>query len=181
MSASQLDRKDFAAWALSEINSNLKRGLLAEYLVACALKVESKKHEDWNGHDLDYRGQRIEVKSSGFSSPPFISTLKKPHPSFDIKRRLYCWNGETLKMEKYDTPQRFNDIFVFAYTLATTESEYRPFSLTCWEFIVAPTKKIDALFGNQKSVALNQLKRFFQPLSFDFLKIEIDRLEGSTV
>ena len=44
--------KDFWSWAYSDLISNAERGALAEYIVACALGVNSTERGSWNKYDL---------------------------------------------------------------------------------------------------------------------------------
>ena len=59
--------RDFWAWALSNLRSNAVRGMLAEYLVACAVGSRGRPRVDWDAYDvLTPRQERIEVKSAAY-------------------------------------------------------------------------------------------------------------------
>ena len=58
---------DFWRWAHSDLMGNAERGILAEYLVACALDIPRNVRGLWDRYDLiTPEGITIEVKSSGY-------------------------------------------------------------------------------------------------------------------
>jgi hypothetical protein len=58
---------DFWRWAGSDLISNVFRGWLAEYIVACALDIDTGVRMSWVAYDLRLPdGTRIEVKASGY-------------------------------------------------------------------------------------------------------------------
>ena len=58
---------DFWRWAYSDLMGNAERGILAEYLVACALGLEKEPRISWRKYDLlTADGIAIEVKASGY-------------------------------------------------------------------------------------------------------------------
>ena len=166
----------FAGWALASINSNLKRAILGEYIVHLALETASTEHEEWNWYDVAYADLKIEVKTSGFVTPPFAETKRKPVPSFDIKKRVRAWENDTNKLRYYDTPSRPSDVYIFAVLCGVTKQDYDPFDLSCWRFVVAPTVVLNSTFGDQLTVSLPRLRQLFPYLRFDQLRHEIDRL-----
>ncbi|MBV6635814.1 MAG: hypothetical protein KI788_07920, partial [Mameliella sp.] len=171
---------EFAAWALGEINSNLKRALLAEFIVGKSLGCLARYHEEWNAFDLDYKGKRVEVKSSGYGTPPFLPTKYPPKPNFDIAKRVWAWSNRDNEFVGSGDPQRFSDAYVFAATLGTSSNDFAPFETVGWEFYVAPTKRLDADFPSQKTISANTLERTFGKLSFDQLKDAVDQAIGET-
>jgi hypothetical protein len=62
------DMLGFWRWSFSDVVSNATRGVLAEYLVACALGVaEDRVREEWTAWDLTgLDGTRVEVKSAAY-------------------------------------------------------------------------------------------------------------------
>ena len=169
------DRASFARWALADVNSNLKRSLLAEYIVHTALETGSTAHEEWGSHDVTYAGMRIEVKSSGFGTPPFIAKTK-PVPKFDIRQRTHAWSNAAGEWSAIGEPQRHCDAYVFAVTLATTEHDFSPYDTGQWTFVVAATSRIDAIFGSQKTVSLPALEKHFSRCDFEQLKSCVDNV-----
>lgn len=63
--------KDYWAWAFSDLYNNIYRGILAEYIVATALRLTPPQGDFlrvvWNPFDLlSESGKHIEVKSASY-------------------------------------------------------------------------------------------------------------------
>lgn len=149
---------DFWSWAYSDLNSNVLRGKLAEYLVTKALygKPVSARRE-WDLYDVQYGDLKIEVKTAGV----FQSFTDKPsqHIRFDIARKKPDMAPADVE------PARHADVYVFCLhdphlkPNAPMAGPANPLDLDEWEFRVIPTDVLNEKYGNQKSIALSQLKR----------------------
>ena len=65
--ASEYTLLDFWSWAFSDVLTNTTREMLAEFIVAMALRIDIKKPRDgWAKFDLTYRNHGIEVKSASY-------------------------------------------------------------------------------------------------------------------
>ena len=54
--------KDFWKWSVSDLVSNATRGILAEFIVACAFGLDQDVRHEWDAYDLQTeRGVKIEV------------------------------------------------------------------------------------------------------------------------
>ena len=61
------DLLSFWQWAYSDLVGNTERGVLAEYIVACALGINNEDRILWGRYDLvTPQGVTIEVKTSGY-------------------------------------------------------------------------------------------------------------------
>jgi hypothetical protein len=56
----------FWRWGFSDLRSNTTRGVLGEFLVACALGLQKKPRTAWTSYDLEYKGKKIEVKTTAY-------------------------------------------------------------------------------------------------------------------
>ena len=56
----------FWRWGFSDLRSNTTRGVLGEFLVACALGLHKKPRTAWTSYDLEYQGKKIEVKTTAY-------------------------------------------------------------------------------------------------------------------
>ena len=167
--------EDFAAWAFHDLTTNLKRSLFAEWIVACALEVDTVPHEDWRDFDLEYRGARIEVKSSAYATPP----LDAPHspPRFDIAPRTHFWDAsDNLRKAYVNGPTRAAQIYVFCLFTARTPAEYEVRSTANWRFCCLSSERILTQFGLQKSVSPNRLGEFAPFIEFAILRSRVDGL-----
>ena len=58
---------DFWRWAYSDLIGNAERGVLAEYIVACALGIQDTERISWGKYDLLTKDKiAVEVKTSGY-------------------------------------------------------------------------------------------------------------------
>ena len=166
----------FWAWAYSELDSNIVRSVLAEYIVASALEITDLPGEDfrqmWRPYDLMFEGKRIEVKSA--STVQTWNTRNKGNFTFSIApARVPDENGDY----KEDAPLRRNsDIYVFC--IFDPESEdISPLNLDAWTFYIVPTRVFDEKLPVQKTISINPLMKL-NPVkcSFDELQDTIRRL-----
>ena len=95
--------RDFWSWAYSDCINNTTRGVLAEFLVAKALKINLDKPRDaWAKYDLTYNGYGVEIKSASYHqrwSQKKISTI-----IYNISSTK-AWDENTNIQEKYSKRQ----------------------------------------------------------------------------
>ena len=144
---------DYWRWAHSDLVGNAERGALAEYIVACALDIQHTERIAWDRYDLlTKEGISIEVKTSGF-----LQTWEQQAFSkivFGIQP-TYGWNSQT---NQYDsTQQRQADIYVFCVHKHTDQATINPLFISQWDFYLMPAKRLNQVFGNQRSVSLPAL------------------------
>lgn len=154
LSGSATGRKviDFWRWSSSELNDNLLRAALGEYIVASAIgeRCVDKQRAGWRVYDLltDY-GCKIEVKTSAHRQ---TWSQSKPSSSiFDIGRKV-DWNG--------DSPDavRHSDVYVFC-VVNNDDPEDSPLNLSKWDFYVVATSDLNIIAGSQKTISLSSLKK----------------------
>jgi hypothetical protein len=125
--------RDFWAWALSNLRSNAVRGMLAEYLVACAVGSRGRPRVDWDAYDvLTPRQERIEVKSAAY-----LQAWEQRRESAIIFRglRARSWNPR----DGYSGGPFYNaDVYVFAVLTATEHVGYDALDTGQWSFWVLP-------------------------------------------
>ncbi len=159
---------DFWCWAVSDIASNATRGILAEFIVAKALGIDTVIRDEWDDYDLLTKdGVKIEVKSSAFiQSWP----QKKPSaPIFDIAKRKHYTDPETGEYRRFDEPRRVADIYIFALMKGTITKTSDPLNLDNWEFYVVKTSVIDERFGELRKVTLGKVREVSEAITFDKL------------
>ncbi len=154
---------DFWVWALSDLQDNTTRGLLAEYIVATALEAELLVRSSWA--DVDVRtpdGLGVEVKACARLqswSQRRLSTV-----SFGGLRGR-SWHPE----RGYSATQDFRaDAYVFALQTAESHEAYDVLNLDQWAFWVATRETVKA--HGARSVALSTVERWAGPsVSYDEL------------
>lgn len=153
---------------------NTQRGAFAEFLVAHVLGRTGDIRVGWDGYDVKYRGNKIEVKTSAYlQSWPLRQNSKV---LFGFQRRRQ-WDPVTGKMSE---PCRIADIYVFAHYTEKDADIANVLDVSRWDFYVAPTHALVERFGeNAGTLALAQLTQIsLQPIAFSNLKDAIDEAIG---
>ena len=158
---------DFWSWAYSDLIGNTERGILAEYIVACALKIQNKEHILWNKYDLLLDDIKIEVKTSGYIQTWDQEKLSKL--SFGIQPTK-GWESTSNQFDKIKMRQ--SDVYVFCVHKHTEQDTINPLEIAQWAFYILPTKVLDEKVGEQKSISLDRL------LKLGAIKCEYEQLLG---
>lgn len=143
---------DFWRWMGSNLNDNLIRAALGEFIVATALgdSVADERRSGWRVFDiLTQYGCKIEVKTSAYRQ-----TWKQQRPSslvFDVAQKT-DWENEG------SAPKRHADVYVFC-VFNNDQSGVSPLNLDAWDFYVAATADMDVILGEQKTATLAALKK----------------------
>jgi hypothetical protein len=146
---------DFWRWSASDLLGNTSRGVLAEYLVALALKVPvTGVREEWSPCDLTTpEGITVQVKSAAFVQSWF---QKRPSfVSFSIKPAR-AWDPETNTLAS--APARHAQVYVFALLAHTEESSIDPLKLEQWRFFAVSTRRLEERYGERAAISLASLK-----------------------
>ena len=154
--ASPFNLLDFGAWSGSDLVENTTRGLVAEYIVARALGVDTGGvREGWAPFDLTTpEGVRVEVKSAAHLQSWY---QKKPSViSFSIKKST-AWNPDTNQFE--GDQRRQADVYVFALLAHQDKATLDPLNLDQWEFYVLATQAIEEHRADKQSISLAALRR----------------------
>jgi hypothetical protein len=147
---------DFWAWSASDLVSNTLRGVLAEFIVARAVGVDTNGvREEWSSCDLRTPdGITIEVKSAAYLqswSQRQLSTI-----SFVIPKAV-AWNAN---MGIYDGPaKRQAMVYVFALLAHSVKETLNPLQVDQWRFFVVPTSTLDTRTRSQHSITAKSLER----------------------
>jgi len=144
---------DFWRWSASDLVSNASRGILAEYIVACALGVADGVRAEWDAYDiLTPSGVRIEVKSAAYLQSWFHKKLS--NIIFSI-RPTRSWDASTNDME--NDLKRQGDIYVFCVLHHKDKATLDPLNLEQWEFYILSAAILNEKFPTQKSISLSSL------------------------
>lgn len=147
------DLQGFWQWSGSDLLSNVWRGVLAEYLVACDLGVNEGTRVEWNAYDLKTKsGVTVEVKSAAYlqswNQEKYSSIL------FDI-RQTQGWDAETN--EYSEERKRQADVYVFCLLAHKDKATVDPLDASQWRFFVLPTSKLNEALGDQKKLSFSTL------------------------
>ena len=144
---------DFWAWQASDLLNNALRGVMAEFITATALDLDTTQaRQEWDAYDLLYEGRwKIEVKSSAY-----LQSWEQRNPSrvhFSI-RPTRAWSSE----EGYsDQIIRQSDLYTFCLFACEDREKANPLLLNQWEFYIIPTFVLNEQCGSQQSISLSRL------------------------
>jgi hypothetical protein len=156
----------FWQWAYSDIASNTLRGVLAEYIVACALGIATPTRIEWDAYDLQTsEGVKVEVKSAAYLQS--WSQLKLSAISFDIAPTK-SWDASTNQSS--DETKRQADVYVFCLLHHKDKQTLNPLRLAQWTFYLLPTSILNANMPEQKRISLSVLLRL-NPIETNFSEI----------
>lgn len=131
---------------------------VAEFLVAKALGLSMPQNKlQWTLFDMEYRGKRIEVKTTTY--------FHAWSPGKSCKVRTF---GITKAYSEYkdsqSTFERQNDVYVFCLTDGKDQQSADPRNLDNWRFYVVPTSVINSVCGNGKHVSLGRVSNLSIPI-----------------
>lgn len=149
---------------------NVQRALYAEYLVACALGLDSEVRIGWRSYDLRYGEKRIEVKASAYVQS--WRTTKPSSITFGVAKRLEM-NDETSAFGSLRG--RYADTWVFALFKPQAHPAGDILDVNLWCFYVVPAALLEARLGDQKTASLNTIKQLAMPVQFQELREAVDR------
>ena len=182
-------------WRFQFSNLADMQGRVGEFLVAMALRKEtSDNNNGWTLWDIDYRGLRIEVKTTAYYQPwrdskSFLEQRWGNESSIPQNDSEHNYSehrnfGITKSRDPQDNEfKRMNDIYVFVINNGKTKEKANPLNLENWEFFVIPTSVINEECGNNKSIGLSKVRKLFKKVygsengvPFDELKLTVDRV-----
>lgn len=180
-------------WRFQFSNLSDMQGRVGEFLVAMALgKENSDNNNGWTLWDINYKGKRIEVKTTAYYQPwrenkEFLeqrwgneaSKSKVAEHNYSEQRTFGITKSRDPKDDEF---KRMNDIYVFVLNTGKTKAEANPLHLENWEFYVVSTSLINQECGDNKSISLPKVKKLMkmetgsdEGLHFDKLKDAVNK------
>ena len=169
-------------WRFQYSNLSDLEGRVGEFLVAMALGKDSGDNNNgWTLWDINYKGKRVEVKTTsyyktwrkeGTYSEVRTFGIQQTYPNKDGNPNTYSDNKEEVKV-------RNNDIYIFVINLGKTKEEADPLNLNNWRFYVVATKVINDKCGSNKTISLKKVQNLSghkDGLMFDELKAKVDQI-----
>jgi hypothetical protein len=169
---------DFWQWSGSDIVSNVTRGVLAEYIVACALGIDTRgAREEWAAYDLQLpSGIKIEVKSAAFIQ----SWSQKQYSSIIFKTpKTQAWARETNEFSV--ETKRQADLYIFALLHHKEKATIDPLDVNQWKFYVLRTSDINARKRSQHSMTLKTLCGLCESSSYFELPEAVQKITAQMI
>ena len=160
---------DFWRWSASDILSNATRGILAEFVVATAMKIDiTIVRDEWGAFDLTTPdGIKIEVESAAYLQTWFQRSLSII--SFSTKAATY-WDAVT---NEQSLSKRHADVYVFCHLKHQDKQTVNPLNLNHWDFYVLSTDELNNYTRSQHSITLKSLQRLAPAIGYDQLDQEV--------
>ena len=145
----------FWQWSSSDLVGNTLRGMLAEFIIATAVGSTNGTRTEWDAFDIETPGKvKIEVKSSAYIQSWTQQKLSS------IKFGIQPTKGWDAKTNTYSSQRvRQSDIYVFCVLAHKDKNTINPLNLDQWVFYILPTKILNNVVGDQKSITLSSLKK----------------------
>ena len=123
--------RDFWVWSSSDLLSNAKRGVFAEFIVAADFDVAGDVRAEWDAYDLTTKsGIKVEVKSAAYLQSWHQDKLSSI--SFSVAKSR-AWDPTTNEFS--DEKQRQADVYVFCLLKHQEMSTVDPLDMSQWESV----------------------------------------------
>ncbi len=159
---------DFWRWSESDLVSNVRRGVLAEFIVAGALGIAGDGvRDEWGAFDLmTPEGITVEVKSAAYvqswTQHSYSSIL------FHVPKTR-AWSADSNLQET--TSRRQAQVYVFALLAHQDKATIDPLNIDQWRFYVLPTAALDERRRSQHSITLKSLEKLAgAPIPYEGLR-----------
>ncbi len=167
----------FWQYGFSNLNSNILRGTLAEFIIESALKEKGdiNIHNPWGDFDIEYMEKKIEVKCSSYLQ----DWDQEKHTTISwtgLKaRNLYWSSAVTQEKSSENTSDYKADIYVLSLVNHKKTDTLDILDLNQWEFYILSRDKIREISNNGKSLSLSKLnKNNISSTSYRNIKKAID-------
>jgi len=160
--------QDFWQYNLSNLNSNVTRGALAEFIVENALKDidDIEIRNPWGDYDVEYKGKKIEVKCSSYLQDWDQGELSKPLFSGLKAKELYYNDVVGKKSDKKADYKA--DIYVLCLFHHKETETLNILDLDQWSFYILSKNRLKEISNDSSSASLSLLKRnHIKPVSFN--------------
>ena len=136
-------------------------------------QTEPYNKNGWTLWDINYRGQRIEVKETAYYHSWSNDGKVSAQRTFSISKAY------TIYKESESGPKRRQcDIYVFCLNTGETKESSNPLFLDNWRFWVVPTETINRACGDHKTISLGRLQKLANSkngIGYDEIKTAVDR------
>lgn len=147
---------------------------IAEFLIAKSLDLKTPQNcNGWTLWDILYRDYRIEIKSSAYYHSWRSDGKISKKRVFNITKAFSRYKDSTSEYK------RQNDVYIFCLNIGHTKDESNPLHLENWQFYIIPTKTINEICKDNKTISLGQIQKITGSsigISYENLKGEIDKI-----
>lgn len=163
---------DFWRYGFSNLNSNVLRGALTEFIVESALKDQKDIdiRNPWGDYDVEYKGKKIEVKSCSYLQDWNQEKLTNIQWS-GLKAKSLYWSSAVSKFQSSEEKDYKSDIYVLGLLNHKETDTLDILNLNQWVFYVLSKDELKRISNNKGAVSLVKLeKNNIRPVMFSELK-----------
>ncbi|MBI4080266.1 MAG: hypothetical protein HY430_00675 [Candidatus Levybacteria bacterium] len=166
---------EFWQYGFSNLNSNVLRGALAEFLVENALRKNSEINvrNPWGDSDvLSPNGKKIEVKCCSYIQDWDQNELSRISWA-GLKAKTLYWSSAVSKFPREEANYK-SDIYVLALLTHQIPTTLDILDMNQWCFYVLPKQKLIEVSKSGNSLSLRRLeKNGIKPVTFKDLAKEL--------
>ncbi len=175
---------EFWQYGFSNLNSNVLRGALAEFLVENALKQSSEidVRSPWGDYDVLYQDIKIEVKCCSYIQDWDQNQFTKILWSGLKATELYYSDAVKKQSELNRVADYKSDVYVLALFKHQEHATLDILDMNQWCFYILTQEQIREVSKDGNSVSLTRLnKRQIEAYSFDNLKKKVESLASTNM
>jgi len=162
---------DFWQYGFSNLNSNVLRGALAEFLVEQALKYPEDVglRNPWGDTDVLYEDRKIEVKCCSYLQDWDQDKLSRIVWT-GLKAKTLYWSSAVSEKIEDEVPEYKSDIYVLSLLKHKDPETLDILDLSQWSFYVLSKEELSIIADNSSAVSLYRLEQHnIQEYGFDDL------------
>lgn len=177
---------EFWKYGFSNLNSNVIRGVLAEFIVENALKdnMEIEVRSPWGDYDVLYKGKKIEVKCCSYIQDWDQTKLSTIKWSGLKAKELYYSDAVKKQSELSQLSDYKSDIYILALFKHQEHATLDILDMDQWCFYVLSKEQIKVVSKDRTSLSLFTLARQqVSPLKFldlfDEVQLQVVKLDSA--
>lgn len=169
---------EFWQYGFSNLNSNIIRGSLAEFIVENLLKnkEEIKIRNPWGDFDVLYKNKKIEIKCSSYLQDWDQDNFSKITFS-GLKAKGLYWSTAVGKFNKDAQKEYKADIYILCLVNHKDPKTLNLLDLNQWSFYILTKEELKNISNNGSSISLAKLEKCnILPLRYKEVKDYINRI-----
>lgn len=169
---------EFWQYGFSNLNSNVLRGSLAEFIIENLLKDKSEVgvRNPWNDYDILYKNRKIEVKCSSYIQDWDQEDFSKIIFS-GLKAKDLYWSKAVSEFNRDNKKDYKADIYVLCLVNHKNPETLDLLNLDQWSFFILTKEELKNISNNSSSISIIKLeKNNYTPIKHEEVKKYIDNI-----
>ncbi|MGI6340913.1 MAG: hypothetical protein ACOX0B_01745 [Minisyncoccales bacterium] len=169
---------EFWQYGFSNLNSNILRGSLAEFIIENLLKDKSEVgvRNPWNDYDILYKNRKIEVKCSSYIQDWDQEDFSKIIFS-GLKAKDLYWSKAVSEFNRDNKKEYKADIYVLCLVDHKNPETLDLLNLDQWSFFILTKEELKNISNNSSSISITRLENNnYKPIRYEEVKKYIDNI-----